>query len=152
MRNVGFPRGLRITEEDILRQLERAHDRELDSLLLVELTESGELIGEAKLGSPDNHNVASTDIKLLPEYWGNGYGTEIKRALIDYIFRHTDAVAIQATPNKSNQASQRMQEAVGAEIVGEGVYRFPEEMRELTEDVAYIEYRVTRETWPRSQG
>jgi len=151
MRNVGFPHGLRVTLDDVRTMLAGKRDSVFDAKLLVELEDSGATIGECKLGTPDSDRIAETDVKLLPVYWGNGYGREIKQALVDYLFTHTDARAISASPNKGNIASQKMQEAVGGEKVGEGVYRFPDDMREFTEDVPYIEYRLTRDTWLQRQ-
>ena len=44
---------------------------------LVQRLDGGHLIGECKLASPDDDRIAHTDIKLLPEFWGNGYGREL---------------------------------------------------------------------------
>ncbi|MBD3257111.1 GNAT family N-acetyltransferase [candidate division GN15 bacterium] len=152
MRNVGFPQGLRVGREDVAKQLSEQLDSVFDRLLLVERRDTGERVGECKLGTPDDEGVASTDVKLLSDYWGNGFGTEIKRALVGYIFRNTDALAIKATPNRDNTASRRMQQAVGGVVFAEGVFRFPPAMRDYTQDVSYVEYRVTREAWQQLQS
>ena len=153
MRNVGFPSGLRITREEILRMLESQSEGALDVRLLATVKESGELegrtIGECKLGKPDKDGVSTTDVKLLPEFQGRGYGTEIKRGLVAYLFTHTEAQVIRATPNRRNIASQKMQEAVGARRVGEGVFVAPESMREYATDVPHFVYEITREEWKR---
>jgi RimJ/RimL family protein N-acetyltransferase len=147
MVNVGFPEGLSVTRESIARLFHPDDPSEYDRMLLVELTNTGVLIGECKLGKPDDDGIAQTDVKLLPEYWGRGLGTELKQGLVDYLFIHTSARAIKATPNKGNIASQRMQEKVGGKRVGEGLYRFPEHMRAYTVDVPHYEYMVFREDW-----
>jgi ribosomal-protein-alanine N-acetyltransferase len=151
MTNVGFPFGLKITREAIRSGFEGQETSEFNTRLVVELKATGEPIGECKLGWPDENGVSETDVKLLPEYWGNGYGTEIKRGLVDYLFTHTNCKAVKASPNKNNIASQRMQEKVGGKKVGEHTYRFPEEMRAYTVDVKSYIYMVFREDWEKSK-
>jgi RimJ/RimL family protein N-acetyltransferase len=104
-------------------------------------------IGECKLGLTDENGVSETDVKILPEYWGHRYGVEIKSALLDYLFTHTDCVAVRATPNKNNMASINMQEAVGGKCIGEDICVFPEKMRSFTIDVPHYIYMVYREDW-----
>jgi ribosomal-protein-alanine N-acetyltransferase len=144
---VGFPRGLKITREQVRQDIANADDSEYDRMLIVQLRNSDQPIGECKLGLPDDDAVSHTDIKLLPEFWRQGYGSEIKRGLIDYLFTYTDCKAVRATPNRNNVASQKMQEAAVGKRVGEGVYRFPEDKRDCTVDVAYSVYMVYREDW-----
>jgi [ribosomal protein S5]-alanine N-acetyltransferase len=144
---VGFPQGLRTTRDKIRRQISDWGNSAMDSKLVVELKETADLIGECKLGTPDDSGVSETDVKLLPQYWGKGYGTEIKRGLVDWLFSNTDCKVVRATPNQKNIASQKMQEAVGGRRIDEGVCKFPESMRDYTVDVPYYVYEVTRETW-----
>ncbi|MFH2035111.1 MAG: GNAT family protein [Candidatus Zixiibacteriota bacterium] len=151
MINVGFPNGLIISRNDIKKILELQPETEYNALLIVVLKETGELIGESKLGSPDKDGIATTDIKLLSKFWGKKYGVEIKQTLVDYLFENTDCTYIKATPNRNNIASQRMQESVGGVKVGEGLYRFPEKMRGYTIDIPYFEYRIYRGDWKRQK-
>lgn len=146
---VGFPQGLRITRAEIAASLEKQDPAQVfDRYLMVELRATGEAIGECKLGTPDAEGIAETDVKLLPQFWGHKYGVEIKRGLVDYLFRHTDCTAVQATPNVKNAASIAMQEAVGGVRVGETTFEFPPEKRATTTAVhAYI-YHVYRANWP----
>ena len=108
MVNVGFPHGLKITREAIRTGFEGQDVTEYNTRLVVELKTTGEPIGECKLGLPDDDGISETDVKLLPDFWGQGYGTEIKRALVDYLFLHTDCKAVKASPNKKNIASQKI--------------------------------------------
>ena len=149
MTMVGFPQGLRITRGQIAKQISSQSNSVMDDKLLVELKDSGDLIGECKLGTPDDSGVSETDIKLLPRYWGKGYGTEIKRGLVNWLFSNTDCKIVRATPNRKNIASQIMQEAVGGRRVGEGVFEFPQSMRDYTVDVPYYVYEISRDTWER---
>lgn len=147
MKSVGYPHGLRITQDEIRRHIEKKQENEYDTWLVVELKDARVAIGECKLGWPDAEGISETDVKLLPQYWRRGYGTEIKRGLVDYLFTRTGCRAVKATPNKENIASRKMQEAVGGRCVGEGVFRFPEEMRDFTCPVPHYIYMVYREDW-----
>jgi len=147
MTNVGFPKGLMIRREDIIAQIARADETEYDKTLLIIDKETNESVGECKLGLADDEGIAHTDVKLIPEFWGKGYGIEIKQALVNYLFTHTDCTAIQASPNKENIASQKMQERVGGKRIKEGTYHFPEHMRSYTKDIELYIYRLTRSDW-----
>lgn len=147
MKNVGFPNGLRITREEIETRLASNARQERDQLLVIFLKPTGEFIGECAIHPPNEKGIASTDVKLLPQYWGYKYGIEIKQGLLDHLFTHTDCIAVEATPNVGNVASIRMQEAVGGVRVGEEVFRFPESMRVYTTPVHCYVYHVMRETW-----
>lgn len=146
---VGFPRGLRITQLEIETQLAQECEEGdvLASHLLAELKTTSERIGECQLGVPDEHGLVETDIKLMPQFWGQKYGVEIKQGLLDYLFKNTDCQIVQATPNVHNPASIAMQEAVGGVRVGENYYIPPEDLRNWALPVHAYVYHVTREDW-----
>jgi [ribosomal protein S5]-alanine N-acetyltransferase len=147
MANVGFPGGIPITLDELRATLAAQPGSEFERLLVVELTVSGEPLGECLLGKPNPAGIASTDVKLLPQFWGHGYGVEVKRGLLDYLFTHTAATAVEATPNVGNLASIRMQEAVGGVRVGETTFTFPAAMQSYTTPVHAFIYHVTRAAW-----
>jgi RimJ/RimL family protein N-acetyltransferase len=149
MHNVGFPHGLRITKAEIQQKIAEhsAKQGAFNRLLVAVLLESRAVIGECKMYTPNEEGISETDVKLLPEYWGNKYGVEIKRGLVDYLFTHTTCQIVQATPNVNNHASIKMQEAVGGMRVGEEVFEFPEEMQAFTTPVHVYIYHVQRATW-----
>ncbi len=147
MANVGFPRGLGVTREGLLEQLGRQKGSEFDRLLVAVLKATGQPIGECKMHRPDAAGIASTDVKLLPAFWGHRYGIELKRGLLDHLFSRTDCVAVEATPNVGNAASIRMQEAVGGVRMGAAIHEFPETLRDRTVPVTYYLYRVERRRW-----
>ncbi len=150
---VGFPQGLRITLEEITVKLDMQDPAQVfDRYLMVELQATGEVIGECKLGYPDDEGIAETDVKLFPQFWGHKYGVEIKRGLVEYLFRHTGCTAVQASPNVKNVASIRMQEAVGGVRVGEELYEFPAEMQDFTVPVHACIYRVYRQDWLKTRN
>ncbi len=154
MRFVGFPFGLGLTAAQvrhaIQQGLEQGDEHRLDACLVAERAEDGVAIGECKLGTPDENGLSETDVKLLPQFWGQGYGVEIKRGLLAYLFTHTDCQVVQATPNVENIASIRMQEAVGGVRVGETLYEFPPEKRAFTCPVHSYVYQVRRKAWLRA--
>lgn len=156
MRFVGFPRGLGLdaaqVRQAIQRGLSQGDERRLDARLIAERKQDDVAIGECKLGTPDAQGLSETDVKLLPEFWGQGYGVEIKRGLLDYLFTHTDCQVVQATPNVENIASIRMQEAVGGVRVGEKVYEFPPEKRDFTCPVHCCIYQVDRAAWEQARA
>lgn len=152
MRNVGFPQGLRITTEEIKEDILSRENTAFGQILIIRFKQTGTAVGECFMRSPDEHGLSETDVKLNPTYWGQRFGVEIKKGLVDYLFTHTDCEVIQATPNVGNIASQKMQEAVGGIRVGESVYEFPESMREFTTPVHHYIYQVTREAWLRTKN
>ena len=152
MTNVGFPNGLPITRDDLCQQIEGQGNSEFGRLLIAEIKLTGEAIGECKMYLPKEDGIASTDVKLLPKYWGNRYGVEIKEGLLDYLFRHTDCDAVKADPNVENIASIKMQEAVGGVRISENSYEFPPEKRHYTKPFRYYVYHAKREIWERNNA
>ena len=147
MRNVGFPKGLGISVEKMRKKIECFDQSEFDQTLVILEKESGKRIGECKLGLPNKIGISTTDIKLLPEYWGKGYGKEIKNALCKYLFNNTTAKTIESSPNEENIASQKMQIACGGKEISREVYHFPPEMQRFTEDVNCVIYHIRKEDW-----
>ncbi len=152
MTNVGFPQGLQITRREIVEKLMAQGESEFGRLLVVEEKATGTVIGESKMYSPNERGIASTDVKLLPAFWGNKYGVELKNELLTYLFTHTECEAIEATPNVENIASIKMQEAVGGILVGEETYEFPKTMRDHAKPVHHYIYRVHRTDWESSNS
>ncbi|MCD4819005.1 MAG: GNAT family N-acetyltransferase [Candidatus Cloacimonetes bacterium] len=147
MYNVGFPQGLNISSEKIAEIIGNNDETEFNQSLVVIEKSSGKSIGECKLGLPNGEGISSTDVKLFPEFWGNGYGKEIKNALCLYLFSNTSAKIVKADPNVKNIASQKMQEACGGVRVDKSTYHFPEKMKDFTEDVHSIIYHIHKKKW-----
>ena len=149
MADVGYPEGLRINEVEIKERIGREGREKtlLESLLIVDLRNEKISIGQCFMLRPNDKGVSSTDIKLLPKYWGRGYGLEVKRGLLDTLFTSTECLAVEATPNVNNLASIRLQESVGGIRVGEEIHEFPESMADFTRPVHCYIYRVNRPDW-----
>jgi len=147
MRFVGFPNGLAITIDEIKTTIERGLDSEFGSLLIASLLETNQVIGQCKIGTPDAEGICEPDIKLKPEYWGNGYGRELWPAMIDYAFAHSAAKIVQGTPNRANAASVRMQLGAGMIQVDEGVFANHPSPHPGAIPVPYYKLQITREQW-----
>jgi len=147
MRYVGFPRGLDVSVDDVRRQVKATNDTDFGSRLIVECADDGRRIGQTKLGIPDKDGICEPDIKLHPEVWGHGYGTELWNALIDYAFEHSDARIVQGTPNRHNTASVRMQMGAGMRTVDEGVFDGHLEKVPGAVPVPYLKLQITRREW-----
>lgn len=148
MINVGFPQGLGISKEDISAKLAQQDNAPFDCRLLVVRKKDGTIIGESKLGYPDDNGVSSTDVKLFPEFWNQGYGSEIKQGLVNYLFSHLpQCQAIKADPAKTNIGSQKMQEHVGGIRIEAGQqYPIPNAEKYIPDEDHYL-YMVFRESW-----
>jgi len=144
---VGFPRGLPVSRSGVLKRLSEPHNSELGRPLVAELLATEEAIGECHMSELAEDGVVEPDVKLLPSFWGHKYGAELWRAMIAHLFLHTACSAVHGTPNVQNIASIKMQEAAGATRVGEGVFRFPEEMSGYATPVPFYLYRLTRVDW-----
>jgi ribosomal-protein-alanine N-acetyltransferase len=72
---------------------------------------------------------------LLPAYWGQGYATEITRALVAHWFSVEQMVRLEALVLQGNGASQRVLEKSG--FVLEGVLRKFSTVRNVSMDVYY---------------
>lgn len=139
---VGFPNGLGISRLEIQKIFAKNAKSEYDSRLVVTEKETGYFIGECKLGSPDIKGISETDVKLLPEFQGQGFGKEIKQGLCHYLFSNTKCQIVQATPNKLNIASQKMQEFCGGKKVGEKIWQAPKDSTILRTDVHAFIYHI----------
>ncbi|HPQ39164.1 MAG TPA: GNAT family N-acetyltransferase [bacterium] len=146
MTHVGFPDGLGVTPEDIQQRLREEKPSLMEYLLAVRRKDTGTIIGQAMMHAPSRNGICETDIKLMPAFQGQGYGTEIKRALVDYLFTETSCRAVQASPNVTNIPSIRMQETVGAVRLGRGRCQFHPGMTVATHPVDYWLYRCYKNT------
>ncbi len=147
MHYVGFPQGLRVSEGEILDRLNSQPDSVFERLLVVVRKHDGTAMGDCHMHLPDEAGIAEPDVKLLPEFWGSGYGAETWEGLVTYLFDHTDCEIVQSTPNVSNVPSIKMMEKVGGVRVGEDVYEFPDTMQDFTTPVHCYIYQVTRAAW-----
>lgn len=84
--------------------------------------ETNEFIGEAGIiGHNPNANRCVIAYNLLPQYWDQGYATEITQALVKYSFEHLKIERIEALVLQINKASCKVLEKNG--FILEGILR-----------------------------
>lgn len=57
------------------------------------------------------------DIKLLPQYWGHGLGTEAMRQVVQSVFGNSDCEIFVVPPHKDNPAAYRVYEKAGFSLI-----------------------------------
>ena len=149
MKFVGFPEGIKESPENIIRITKERIKKGAEHHLIIE--RKGKSIGEALIRYDKKDKFAETDVKLLPKYQGRGYGIEVKRVLLIWIFKNTDARGVKATPNVKNIASIRMQEGVGGKRIKRIRYEFPKNMSSFTIPVESYLYIVYRRNWEKQK-
>lgn len=145
MKYVGFPKGLGTTFENEKKLTEKNYNTD-NARLLIYKKDNDVCIGACKVGIPNKEGFCEVDYKLFPEFWGNGFGSEILKGLANYIFEVKKYKGIQTTPNQKNVASQKMCEKIGMKKVEEGIFKAPKEKRNMI-DVPYFVYRITKDKY-----
>jgi len=117
MEYVGFPKGLKQPDKKIFDWITNWSSE--DKLrLIIKDKETGQSIGETGYKIDNNYpfsknKVAAIDVKIIPEYWGKGIGTEVVERINKYIFSKTDINIIQVTPNVRNKAAIHLYSKLG---------------------------------------
>jgi RimJ/RimL family protein N-acetyltransferase len=105
------------------------------------------LIGGCGITIIDKKNMTSEiGYCLNREYWGNGYGTEVARSLIDHCFRELEMHRIIATCDPENIGSCMVMEKNG--MIREGRFRKNLFLRGEWRDT-YIYSILEKEWWER---
>jgi len=91
---------------------------------IVKLKKEGR-IGESGLGrlrsgwscpnykAPKNKLALMTDVKLIKPYWNKGYGTEVMKTIVQYVFSETEADILLVPPHKENIPAIKVYEKTG---------------------------------------
>lgn len=90
---------------------------EMGGALAIETEEHG-LVGVVSWhardnGPPPNGRCWMIGILVLPDHRGNGLGTAAQRAVVEYLFKHTPAVRVEAGTEEENLAERRALERAG---------------------------------------
>lgn len=105
---------------------------------------SGVYIGEAGILSVISRvNRCEIGYNLLPNYWSQGYATEIAQALTNYAFDQTGMERVEALAMVDNKASCRVLEKSGLKL--EGILKHFTRLDGKYLDVAY--YGIIREEY-----
>jgi RimJ/RimL family protein N-acetyltransferase len=78
--------------------------------------------GLINLGFDEKANEIEVAYALLPEYWGQGYATELAFGLLQWGFENLSVPKLVAVTNKENLQSRRVLEKVGMILVKEVTY------------------------------
>lgn len=71
--------------------------------------DSGEFIGcFVVIPLPDNPEQTQMGYSFLPEYWGNGYATEVAKKGVEYFYNRTPLPEIYGVTETENIASQKV--------------------------------------------
>jgi ribosomal-protein-alanine N-acetyltransferase len=83
------------------------------------LKDTREYIGEAGVLSFNKEKTrAVVGYNLLPQYWKNGYATEITKALVKYLFEEEKVERVEGLVGEDNIASRKVLEKSGFKIEG----------------------------------
>lgn len=102
-----------------------------EKMFLVELKEDGRSIGTAHYWhSPGRRKTVAMALKVaIPEERGKGYGTEIQKFLIMYIFDQLSVQVVEMHTDIGNTAQQRCLQKLGFELVESLIYDDQQEKR-----------------------
>ena len=100
-----------ITDEKVMRSW-LSSVKPKDNEYLIYLRETGEPIGECSLTLQENGSSCEIGYMLLPQYWNQGYGTEVARWLMN-MARAYDVFRVTAMTHAQNSASIRILEKMG---------------------------------------
>jgi RimJ/RimL family protein N-acetyltransferase len=98
------------------------------------------------------HDEAELGYRLCKSAWGNGYATEVSRALIRRGFTELGMRRVVATTDRVNYASRRVMEKSGLTHVR--TFRFDDPWPHLPEGPEQdgVDYALTRAEWDRQEG
>jgi RimJ/RimL family protein N-acetyltransferase len=67
---------------------------------------------------PEGVVCSMGDIKLLPEHWNKGFGTDGMRLVVEWMFANTDCALLVVPPHFENPAAVRVYEKAGFKHTG----------------------------------
>lgn len=93
-----------------------------NAVFVMAITRKGD---DAYIGSTGANSVEDSDAieffyTLLPEYWGQGYGTEAARRIVRYLFEEVNAPRVVANVFPDNIPSVRVLEKLGFQRTEQG--------------------------------
>jgi len=97
---------------------------DMEKMFLVELKAEGVPVGTAHYWqAPGRQSTIAMALKVaIPEERGKGYGTEIQKFLIMYIFDQLPIEAVEMHTDVNNTAQQRCLQKLGFELIESLVY------------------------------
>ena len=98
---------------------------------------TGIFVGSFALIPVENNDNMQIGYAFLPEYWGNGYATEITRGGLRYVFTHTKLDCIYGYTEEPNRPSQKVLVKAG----------FTESGRKTEGEKELIEFKLGKEEY-----
>ncbi len=132
-------------DRDAKEIIEKVSDPEFaNRVYAITHAETGELMGMCGLSEADErYDLPYIGYWLGERYWGNGYATEVARALVDLFFKTTDGDVLLVSVLTSNVASRRVIEKCG----GQYWKRTFEYSKIFKRRRSVDQFRITRENW-----
>lgn len=125
----------------VLRRLELT-----DAEMMFRL-KTGEMIGSIGITITSEYDVkGELGYKIGSRWWNQGYSSEAARAVIDYMFRHTDIERMDSFCAVENCASRKVMEKIG--MHHEGLLRHYYKTRDGFHDCTL--YAIIRNEWERA--
>ncbi|WP_150271433.1 GNAT family N-acetyltransferase [Paenibacillus tepidiphilus] len=108
----------RVQSEDWLQQRCFAHYPSGYGRLAVELKDTRQLIGDAGLLKQDFAGESENDLGYIihSDYWGEGYGYEAARAVMEYGWEKLELTRICANMPEAHTASRHVAEKLGMKL------------------------------------
>ncbi len=105
---------------------------------------TGEMIGSIGITITSEYDFkGELGYKIGSRWWNQGYSSEAARAVIDYMFRHTDIERMDSFCAVENPASRKVMEKIG--MHHEGILRHYYKTRDGFHDCTL--YGITRNEW-----
>lgn len=95
----------------------------------------------------ENGGIYEVGYFIKPEYWGQGFGTEMASSLIDYLFVNSNIHKVVASCNFNNKVSENIMIKLG--MKKEGVFKKVRFKNNRWEDE--IKYGLLKEEWMEQQ-
>jgi ribosomal-protein-alanine N-acetyltransferase len=131
----------------IMRELEKvAAGEEIYNWMLVLRSGDGEAIGNIRFRPRADNAKGNRGFWLAERYWSQGLMSEAVAAVNDFVFRELGVDVFYACNAVTNEASRRVKQKTGAELVG---YI---ELAHHNGQTLAERWRVTREKWLRRRG
>ena len=111
-----------------------------ETVFLIEKNYSADRHGRHRLREPDAPELGYW---LGVEHWGQGFGTEAARAVIDFFFEEFDAEHLISGARVANPSSRNILEKCGFQWSGVELHRF----EALGSSTPVDRFRLTRSVW-----
>ncbi|ETT57742.1 GNAT family acetyltransferase [Paenibacillus sp. FSL R7-277] len=142
MAHAGFPKGLGITEQEVLTQLQTGTDSERKGRLILEI--DGAPAGEMSYSAVSGH-VAEMGIKICDFNQQNkGAGTECLGMLVRYLFETQGFHKIILDTNLKNTRAQHVYEKLGFRKIAVRKTAWADQHGELQ---TFVDYELSLTEW-----